>query len=308
MESTEEEEPTSTKFCCIGKFLDDDCADESTRGKRLKTCKYSECDEDIGGYILSTVPGLSNNDLENCTNVCERWLISNRLEGCNLSDDDVLCGKHRGKFGLGYNAPNKCMHPSHLEKKKTTVRKMGLLPMTATQIKNLCVEYSSVAKKFILPRGAKWCNRCRLGSSGQEIAAKAGEVCLVCSENHEHLNTEEATAETPRKRKRNCVTRLCYSPSGAQVLRTPGGDVVGTPCSTSTVESQEEFQPCDSSKAKFNSSMHNISDSWTPVRYQVRKPFGMLDKKTQSSLVRKGSKAIDAVLEQIAPGQGTCLN
>ena len=70
---------------------------------------------------------------------------------------------------------------------------------------------------------------------------------------------------------------------------------------------------CDSSikyipeKATFKKSMENLSEDWTPLKYQLGRDMNTINKKSKQSIVNKAMKAIDIVLEKIAPGQSSCL-
>ena len=70
---------------------------------------------------------------------------------------------------------------------------------------------------------------------------------------------------------------------------------------------------CDSSvrytpeKATFNTSMGNLSEDWTPLKYQLGSDLNTINKKSKQCIVNKAMKAIDTVLEKVAPGQSSSL-
>ena len=65
---------------------------------------------------------------------------------------------------------------------------------------------------------------------------------------------------------------------------------------------------CDSSvrytseKATFNTSMGNLSEDWTPLKYQLGSDLNTINKKSKQYMVNKAMKAIDTILEKVAPG------
>ena len=115
--------------------------------------------------------------------------------------------------------------------------------------------------------------------------------CLVCCGNHVDF------LETPKKK------RKCESRSTPDVPEFS----FGTPCSTSSLDLNDDFTPDSFAKESFNKSMGSITNSWSPIKYQARTNFHTLNKKTQEKMIRKGKVAVDAVLEKIAPGQGNVL-
>ena len=58
-------------------------------------------------------------------------------------------------------------------------------------------------------------------------------------------------------------------------------------------------------KESFNTSMGNISADWTPLKYQLRSDLYSISKKSRQRVIKKAMKAIDTVLEKIAPGQSS---
>ena len=53
--------------------------------------------------------------------------------------------------------------------------------------------------------------------------------------------------------------------------------------------------------------MSNISKDWTPLRFQLRMSYSSTSKRTKVELLQTANKAIDSVLDSIAPGQGAFL-
>ena len=60
-------------------------------------------------------------------------------------------------------------------------------------------------------------------------------------------------------------------------------------------------------KESFNTSMGNTSADWTPLKYQFGSDLNSISKKLGQHVVKKAMKAIDTVLEKIAPGQLSSL-
>ena len=171
-------------------------------------------------------------------------------------------------------------------KKKSDIR-----ITTAQHLIEISDIYSSLACEVILPIGSVWCSACRLRVHPEAlkgISNTEANRCSVCCKSH--------SVETPKKRR--CIGfESDYVPPSSP----------WTPCSTSTMESQEEFTPGKSSKDSFNESMGVIADEWTPVKFQLRMDYKNSSKKTKATLLRKANKAIDVVLDNIAPGQGNLL-
>ena len=67
--------------------------------------------------------------------------------------------------------------------------------------------------------------------------------------------------------------------------------------------SQDEYNP-NTPKKKLNTSLGYLSDDWSPVKCILRKPFHTLHKSRKQEILAKSEKAIDTVLEQMAPEQG----
>ena len=53
--------------------------------------------------------------------------------------------------------------------------------------------------------------------------------------------------------------------------------------------------------------MENLSQDWTPLKYQLDSDLNTINKKSKQCIVNKAMKAIDTVLEKIAPGQSSSL-
>ena len=53
--------------------------------------------------------------------------------------------------------------------------------------------------------------------------------------------------------------------------------------------------------------MGNISADWTPLKYQLGSDLNSISKKSRQRVIQKPIKAIDTVLEDIAPGQLSSL-
>ena len=60
-------------------------------------------------------------------------------------------------------------------------------------------------------------------------------------------------------------------------------------------------------KYSFNTSMGNISADWTPLKYQLGSDLISMSEKLRQYVVKKAMKAIDTVLEKMAPGQLSSL-
>ena len=60
-------------------------------------------------------------------------------------------------------------------------------------------------------------------------------------------------------------------------------------------------------KYYFNTSMGNISAEWTPLKYQLGSDLISMSEKLRQYVVKKAMKAIDTVLEKMAPGQSSSL-
>ena len=61
---------------------------------------------------FSVLPG-SLTTVNKCPNANEKWLIKNRLNNTDINDKEILCGKHRSKYGIGYKDTNTCSYPKH---------------------------------------------------------------------------------------------------------------------------------------------------------------------------------------------------
>ena len=60
-------------------------------------------------------------------------------------------------------------------------------------------------------------------------------------------------------------------------------------------------------KASFNKLMLDVSSDWTPLKYQLRSNISSIMNRSRQQIVDKTKKAIDSVLEKIAPGQSSSL-
>ena len=60
-------------------------------------------------------------------------------------------------------------------------------------------------------------------------------------------------------------------------------------------------------KATFNASLGNHSEDWTLLKYQLGGDFNTINKKSKQHIANNAMKAIDTVLEKIAPGQSSSL-
>lgn len=67
--------------------------------------------------------------------------------------------------------------------------------------------------------------------------------------------------------------------------------------------SQEEYEP-DPTKSPLNKSISNLSNEWTPVKSLLQSDFDTLKKSRRYDVLRKSKKAVDLVLEGLAPNQG----
>lgn len=280
-----------TKFLCfIGKSVGDECNDNPVRGREVSTCKFEKCDEDIGSHLENLDIGLHKEYYENCPNTNEQWLIQNRVN-LVIPGNEVVCGKHRSKYRVGYKPSDICQYPSHqlsTYKKKKSKSDFRLIQSRNRLEINLV--HSSVSNKIILPIGSQWCSKCRIWLHKETMRCHKNivddSICFLCCATHLH---------TP-KRKRLCVED------------EPLPSTSWTPCSQSTIESKdshEEFIPERSRKDLFNESMSNISKDWTPLRFQLRMSYSSTSKRTKVKLLQMANKAIDSVLDSIAlnPGQ-----
>ena len=73
--------------------------------------------------------------------------------------------------------------------------------------------------------------------------------------------------------------------------------------SDDTSEDSCEEYTLTTEKSTFNKSMGDISSNWAPLKYHLGSDFDFCNKKTKQRIVKKAMKAIDKVLENIAPGQ-----
>ena len=295
----------SKPICHIGLMINEKCSLWGSRGKRLPTDIYSNCNEDISEHLLSIFQSgtVTADDVQKCPRANERWLLMNRL-GCTIPDDALLCGKHRSKYGVGFK-DTKCGYPGHPEKDVRKVKKrkgkgkstLRVIPINS--VKAVKVMNSTLLLKYHLPLGSLWCENCRKRRHPPVVEKYTPDdhVCLLCCENHDSL-----VPETPPKRQRLNENESLYIAAND-----------GTPSSQISCHSQEsqdsqvEFTPDGIEKDIFNKSMGNMDTSWTPLRHVVRTDIEKLNPKTKSRVVNKAIKAVDAVLENVAPGQGHIL-
>ena len=64
---------------------------------------------------------------------------------------------------------------------------------------------------------------------------------------------------------------------------------------------------CTPEKTLLNESMKNLDKEWTPLKYQLGSNLSNIDKRSKQHVVNKAMKAIDTILEKIAPGQSSEL-
>ena len=281
----------SKPFCFFGKLEKDNCAYWSGRGKRLPSEVFKNCSEDVTSHLSSF---LSSSEIEQCPNSNEQWLIENRF-GADIDENAFLCGKHRSKYGLGFKGV-KCCYPGHTS--DTTKKGKGtkdLRMILASQLKAVKKLHSTPLNLLHLPIGSVWCNKCRIFLHPPTMEHYIDDecVCLVCGEVH----TETSQFETPQKRMKLSTN---ISPQEFNV----------TPCSQVPLisqDSQEEYMPEELKKDTFNKSIANLDATWTPLRHKVRKNFSDLNPKVKDTVVKKAIKAINVVLEEIAPGQSSAL-
>ena len=284
----------SKPVCYIGRLENDNCDYWSVRGKRLGPDVYKNCCEDITSHLSSFVAASA---IELCPNVNERWLIRNRF-GSDIDENAFLCGKHRSRLGIGFKG-RKCCFPLH---DKDTLKKgkgrQELRMISASNLKAIMKLHSTPLKKVCLPVGTVWCTKCRsiLHPPTMEKYSEEKSVCLLCNEDH----TISSELETPLKRPRFSADTGIH---GADVQQdTPTSQV-----SQESQDSQEEYTPEEMQKDIFNKSIVTLEPKWTPLRHQVRTKISDLFYKTRDAIVRKAMKAIDVVLEEIAPGQSSEL-
>ena len=252
---------------------------------------FKNCSEDVTSHLSSF---LSSSEIEQCPNSNEQWLIENRF-GADIDENAFLCGKHRSKYGLGFKGV-KCCYPGHTsDTAKKGKGTKDLRMILASQLKAVKKLHSTPFNLFHLPIGSVWCNKCRifLHPPTMEHYIDDESVCLVCGEVH----TETSQFETPQKRMKLSTN---ISPQEFNV----------TPCSQVSLisqDSQEEYMPEELKKDTFNKSIANLDATWTPLRHKVRKNFSDLNPKVKDTVVKKAIKAINVVLEEIAPGQSCAL-
>ena len=321
----------SKPICYIGILTNDNCLEQATRGKRrLGTDTFANLYEDVTAHLL-TIPNMTLESITSCLNCNEQWLIQNRL-GSKIEDSHLICGKHRSKYGIGYTCYS-CKYPGHDSNRKSGNEKgeqkgeqkgkqkgkqkenLRIIPMT--QLKAIHILNSSLLHQTSLPIGSKWCTNCRskLHPTAMEKFVDQETICSICYE--EHHGDEVATNDPPVKRPRMSVSSVNIlghedsneattsrhtPPQSPQLL-----DQYGTPSSQVSISSQEEYTPEEVQRETFNETMAMVDKTWTPLRNQLRTPFFQLSKKGRENLLRKADKAVDTVLEEIAPGQGSLL-
>ena len=292
--------PNGTRpVCFIGISENDICDYFSTRGKRLSPDVYNNCVEDVLPYLSSFFPSAA---AAACPNSNEQWLIRNRFGG-DIHGDAYLCGKHRSKYGIGFKS-SKCCYPEHVitessKRKKRKASSNDLRVILASQLKAINLLHSSPLHQLHLPVGSVWCNNCRLRlyPDAKKEYVEDKSVCEVCGLIHASSTTP---FETPRKRSK--ITEDSVSYSSNNVLDTPCSQV-----SCTSQDSQEYYTPDGIEKDNFNTTLSSLDVTWSPLKHQVRTSMDLLNPKTKNNVVNKATKAIDVVLEQIAPGQGETL-
>jgi hypothetical protein len=128
---------------CVCSKSSDPCGISSFRYREKKLIKFCDLNHKIRKhcvYLKISVPDWS-----------EKELICNRI-GKTCSDDDLICPKHRYKFGIHFKSSASCHHPKH-------TKNNGKVKTTA------CSEYQArmISQKYgiDIPMGVSICHKCR---------------------------------------------------------------------------------------------------------------------------------------------------
>lgn len=81
--------------------------------------------------------------------------------------------------------------------------------------------------------------------------------------------------------------------------------------SNASLTSDAEFNMSDNAdrknKNEFNKSMLSLDKTWSPIKFQLNSNIDTVSKKLKQKIINKATKAIDLVLEPLAPGQSNQL-
>ena len=101
-----------------------------------------------------------------------------------------------------------------------------------------------------------------------------------------------------------CIENIVIDEGNENMINNEATDEEGYVNDTELGDSSFRDTP---GKESFNTSVGDISAGWTPVKYQLGSDLNSISKKLRQHVVKKAVKAIDTVLEKIAPGQSSSL-
>ena len=73
------------------------------------------------------------------------------------------------------------------------------------------------------------------------------------------------------------------------------------------IDTNDSSFRCTPEKTLLNELMKNLDEEWTPLKYQLASNLSNIGKRSKQRVVNKAMKAIDTILEKIAPGQSSEL-
>ena len=64
-----------------------------------------------------------NDDVHSLPGIKEKELILSRAPKCEFTDESFICAHHRHSYGIDWTAPNRCLHPFHVQLAKRNLKK-----------------------------------------------------------------------------------------------------------------------------------------------------------------------------------------
>ena len=87
--------------CEIGNRLGEEGLLNTYNNNNTELKLFKGCKNDITSHLKSSY--IHSENVKNCPNATEQWLIQNHLKQ-NLLDNDMICLNHQMKYGVGWRS------------------------------------------------------------------------------------------------------------------------------------------------------------------------------------------------------------
>ncbi|XP_071150629.1 uncharacterized protein [Mytilus edulis] len=265
--------------------------------KDTTTVKLSSCNKDIKTHLQNLKLAVGGRcgglDTHNSEITTEADLLCRSVALFTTNTSLTVCPFYRYTLGLDYRQGKTCLHPDHEGKGKT------FRGLSSFQSQRILEEYS-----LFIPVGSGICYQCHLKLPKQTTSYGEGDTqelsAPISEEDDQFYNFRERHIVKGDHLHENKTVSFIDS---QEKTDSEPPSINSSQASSWSIEDNNDI-PLEN----INTALSLLSNGkFSPVKHKIRNDIDSLQPSSRRALKRKATSAVEALLESLAPGQGTEL-